>query len=219
MKIIQSWDDGIVDDIKLVEILRKYEATATFNLNIQLNEQERVWGWKYGEKDVWRLGLDEMVALYDGFEIASHSLTHPCLTECSHQQLNHEVVKSRLILQKMFGQTINGFCYPFGDYNETVKNALHTAGYTHARGLSNSGYSFPPEDPFEFGPHCHFLDENFWEIHEEAVAVDSPIFFFWGHSYEILDEKMWLDFEDNISRLSSEPKNNWVNISDLFACQ
>lgn len=217
MKIIQSWDDGIVDDIKLVDILRRYGATATFNLNIQLNEEKRVWGWKYGKKDVWRLGLDEMVALYDGLEIASHSLTHPCLTGCSPQRLKDEVSKSRLILQNMFGQPINGFCYPFGDYNETVKDALRTAGYTHARGISNSRSTFPPEDPFEFSPHCHFLDEDFWEIYEAAEAMDSPIFFFWGHSYEIPDEKMWHAFEDKISRLSSEPKNKWENISDLFA--
>ncbi len=216
MKIIQSWDDGIVDDIKLVEILRKYGATATFNLNIQLNEQKRVWGWKYGEKDVWRLGLNEMVAIYDGFEIASHSLTHPCLTECSPPKLKDEVEKSRLILQDMFNQPINGFCYPFGDYNQTVKDSLRTAGYTHARGVLHSGSFFPPEDPFEFGPHCHFLDKDFWIKYDNCLAMNSPIFFFWGHSYEILNTKMWHDFEGNINRLSSEPKNDWVNISDLF---
>ena len=30
MKVVQCWDDGVVTDIRLIEILRKYNAKATF---------------------------------------------------------------------------------------------------------------------------------------------------------------------------------------------
>ena len=58
MKVTQSWDDGIVDDVKLVELLLRYRATATFNLNPGLHQPQRTFSWRYGEKEVWRLGRD-----------------------------------------------------------------------------------------------------------------------------------------------------------------
>ena len=33
LKVIQCWDDGVVNDIRLIELLRRYKAKATFNLN------------------------------------------------------------------------------------------------------------------------------------------------------------------------------------------
>ena len=32
IKVAQCWDDGVATDIPLTEILRKYNARATFNL-------------------------------------------------------------------------------------------------------------------------------------------------------------------------------------------
>lgn len=219
MKIMQSWDDGVVDDARLVEVLRRHGATSTFNLNIRLNESGRVFGWKFRDKDVWRLGLGEMPDLYDGFEIASHSLTHPHLTRIPRDEMVEEVAGSRAELQEMFGQPVEGFCYPFGDFDDEVVRALKDAGYTHARGVGHGAEGFPtwpPADPFAFRPHCHFLNEDFWGLFERARAAEVPYFFFWGHSYEILDEPMWADIEDKVRRLSEHPDTEWVNISDMF---
>ncbi|MBR4220923.1 MAG: hypothetical protein IKR81_07200, partial [Victivallales bacterium] len=33
VKVAQCWDDGVCNDIRVTEILRKYNAKATFNLN------------------------------------------------------------------------------------------------------------------------------------------------------------------------------------------
>ena len=33
MKVVQCWDDGVVNDVRLTNLLRKYNAKATFNLN------------------------------------------------------------------------------------------------------------------------------------------------------------------------------------------
>ena len=216
MKILQSWDDGIVDDIRLIEILRKYDTTATFNLNIGLNKDERVFGWNNKGREVWRLSLKEMPDLYKGFEIAGHSMTHPYLTQCSDEALKYELFESRKILQDMFQQAITGFCYPFGVFNDYIKKLLVDAGYTHARGIEKANNVLPPNEPFEFNPHCHFLDKNFWSCFEEAQNAKSDYFFFWGHSYEFSDDKMWDDFESKIQTLSNDSNNEWVNIASLF---
>jgi peptidoglycan/xylan/chitin deacetylase (PgdA/CDA1 family) len=79
MKVVQSWDDGVVDDIRLADLLRRHQASATFNLNPGLHHAGRSFSWRYGDKEVWRLGRDELVEIYAGFEIANHSLNHPNL--------------------------------------------------------------------------------------------------------------------------------------------
>lgn len=219
MKIIQSWDDGIVDDIRVVEILRRYNATACFNLNIGLNRKQRMLSWKYQENEVWRLSLEEMPELYHGFEIASHSLTHPHLTRCSSQELRYEIEKSRSILQEMFSQPVDGFCYPFGDFNEAVKDALRAVGYRYARGVAKSDDCIPPHDLFEFNPHCHFLDSDFWELYERAKSRGSNYFFFWGHSYELVNEDMWRGFEQKITAISADPASEWANITELVCAE
>jgi hypothetical protein len=37
IKVAQCWDDGVLNDLKLTELLRKYNAKATFNLNPALH--------------------------------------------------------------------------------------------------------------------------------------------------------------------------------------
>ena len=88
MKIIQTWDDGPVSDIRLIEILHRHQAKATFCLNPGLYQENRSFGWIHENQKVWRLGIHELVNVYDGFEICSHSMTHPRLTDLSEDRLS-----------------------------------------------------------------------------------------------------------------------------------
>jgi len=216
MKVIQCWDDGIVDDIRLTDILRRYDAKATFSLNPGLNLEERSFGWVHEGREVWRLSVSELPDVYDGFEICSHSMTHPCLTDISADQLDWELRASRDILQGIFKKPVLGFCYPFNAYNESIKAALRSAGYIWARGGQNDEGVFPPLDPFEFNFSCHFLSFDFLSKLKIAKERDG-IFSFWGHSCEIKNEDMWQDFEALIARMSSEANMEWSFITDLFA--
>ena len=216
MKIVQSWDDGVVDDVRLTELLRRYQATATFNLNPGLHQPNRSFSWRYGDKDVWRLGRDELADIYAGFEIANHSLTHPYLSDLSPMDLIREVRDSRLILQDWFQQPVRGFCYPFGGFNATVKEAVRNAGHSYARTVAEIDPVFPPTDPLEFGANCRFADPEFWIRYERAKAING-VFFFWGHSYELINEVMWAVLEDNIFRISTDPVAEWVSLEALFS--
>jgi len=42
IKVAQCWDDGVATDIRLIEILRKYNAKATFNLCPGIMAEETV---------------------------------------------------------------------------------------------------------------------------------------------------------------------------------
>jgi peptidoglycan-N-acetylglucosamine deacetylase len=91
MKILQSWDDGPVSDIRLIEILRRYQAKATFCLTPGLYQENRSFGWVHEKTEVWRLGLHELADVYHGFEICSHSMTHPYLTDLPADRLDWEL--------------------------------------------------------------------------------------------------------------------------------
>ncbi|HCB12310.1 MAG TPA: hypothetical protein DEP36_01880 [Gammaproteobacteria bacterium] len=215
MKVVQSWDDGIVDDIRLTELLRRYGAKAAFNLNPGLHQAQRSCSWHYGDKDVWRLGRDELVDVYDGFEIANHSLTHPYLPDLSLTDLAREVWDSRHRLQDWFQQPIRGFCYPFGGFNAAVKDEIRAAGHIYARTVTEVEPVFPPVDMLEFGVNCRFADPAFWARYE-CVKASNGVFFFWGHSYELVNETMWADLEDKIAGISADPAAEWVNLEALF---
>ena len=215
VRVIQCWDDGIVDDLRLADILRRYNALATFCLNPGLYREERTFGWIHGDREVWRLGINELSAAYDGFEVCSHSMTHPYLTELSSDRLDWEVRESRYVLQGVFNQPVVGFCYPFNAYNEFVKTSVRSAGYIWARGARDGRSIFPPDDPLEFHFSCHFLSPDFWHRFEEA-RKGSGVFSFWGHSCEIANEGMWKDFEAMINKISLLPETQWSFISDLF---
>ena len=214
MKVIQCWDDGISDDIRLGEILRRYGAKATFCLNPGLYKQERSLGWIHGDKEVWRLSFHELVSVYEGFEIASHSMTHPYLTDLPSDSLWWEISESKKILESIFNKAVAGFCYPFNSYNNTVKDMIRSAGYLWARGGAEAENAFPPPDPFEFNFNSHFLSESFWKKFYHSRDQNS-IFSFWGHSCELVTEEMWRIFEETIERITDEPNVAWSNVSDV----
>lgn len=68
----------------------------------------------------------------NGFEIGSHTLTHPHLTDVGEDQLRRELVDSRHRLEDIIGREVVSFSYPYGDYDDRVLAAVITAGYKYA---------------------------------------------------------------------------------------
>ena len=71
--------------------------------------------------------LRELVAL--GWEIGSHTMTHPDLTRLSPSGLMAELVDSKSLLEDLLGARVRFLAYPFGRFNERVKGAGREAGY------------------------------------------------------------------------------------------
>jgi peptidoglycan/xylan/chitin deacetylase (PgdA/CDA1 family) len=67
-----------------------------------------------------------------GWEVDSHSLTHPDMTTLDSTDLQAQLVDSRRFLQDTFHVPANSFCYPSSEYNSTVIAAVKAAGYTNA---------------------------------------------------------------------------------------
>ncbi|HQG35037.1 MAG TPA: polysaccharide deacetylase family protein [Syntrophales bacterium] len=219
VKVVQTWDDGLVADIELIKILRRHHAKASFCLNPGLHQEGRSLSWVREGREIWRLSRGELYDVYDGFEIWSHSLTHPDLTNLSREQLTREVKASREMLEEIFRRQVLGFAYPFNACNDVVKETVRAAGYRWARGPRPQGDDSPPTgpwcgDPLEFPPSCHFLAPDFWERYDRR-RLRAGVFFFWGHSYELVGAEMWREFEARIRGISLDPQAEWCFFSEL----
>lgn len=64
-----------------------------------------------------------------GWEIGSHTMTHPDLTRLSKENLMAELADSRKLLEDTIGRRVRFLAYPFGRFNQMVKDAAKEAGY------------------------------------------------------------------------------------------
>lgn len=68
----------------------------------------------------------------DGHEVGSHTVTHALLPPLDDAQLDHEVGASKARLDAELGVGCDSFCYPNGDCDERVVDAVRRAGYRRA---------------------------------------------------------------------------------------
>lgn len=214
MKLVQCWDDGVTTDIRLVSLFRRHGAGATFNLNAGLHARQRRFSWLHRDTEVWRLGLDELREVYDGFGVANHSLTHPRLDRLLIEEARREIGDGRARLQDLFDQPVHGFVYPFGTFDDAVAQAVRDAGHVYARTTRAAESGVETRDAMAAVPTCHFLAPDFWQRFDRARPTGA--FWFWGHSYELVDEAMWTAFEASLERLCAEPGAQWCDPIDLF---
>lgn len=87
-----------------------------------------------------------------GMEVASHSVTHPVLSQLDDSALQYELVESRRQLEAVLGSSVPVLSYPFGspsDYDARVMAATRDAGYRLAASYVAGRNDPRVADPFE----------------------------------------------------------------------
>jgi peptidoglycan/xylan/chitin deacetylase (PgdA/CDA1 family) len=64
-----------------------------------------------------------------GWEIGSHTRTHPRLTQLADEELARELGESREASERALGRPCRSFAYPYGDFDARVVKAAERAGY------------------------------------------------------------------------------------------
>jgi peptidoglycan/xylan/chitin deacetylase (PgdA/CDA1 family) len=77
-----------------------------------------------------------------GFEVGSHTVTHPHLTHLSEWELERELVESRERMEDELERPCRFLAYPYGEEDDRVRGAAEAAGYAAAFALS-SGFDQP----------------------------------------------------------------------------
>ncbi len=131
--IVLSFDDGYRPQYTFaLPTLRKHGWAGVLNLKAE-------------GSDLYESNVKAMIAA--GWELAAHTIHHLDLTELGPEELEEEVAGSRKLLQKEYGVPVNNFCYPAGQFDETVIEAVEAAGYTGAT-TEISGFA-EKDKPFE----------------------------------------------------------------------
>lgn len=102
--------------------------------------------WEQEEGEALEPLMDEAQVrdwLAAGHWIGSHTCTHPWLTRIPPARAQEEIRSSKHRLEDRFGVAVEHFCYPYGDWNEPVRELVAVAGYRTActvePGINTSG--------------------------------------------------------------------------------
>lgn len=192
-----SFDDGVEDDVRLVKLMNSYGLKGTFNLNA--GRLTGTSSFVYcGVKRVKMLNYFEYSNLYEGHEIAGHSYTHAHLEQLDKGTLDNEIRLDKKILEHLYDCKIQGMVYPFGTYNDVVVEALRNNHIKYCRTTLATHNFMLPEEPLTWHPTCHFRDKSIMELAEQFFACNSQkdmVFYIWGHSYELVTDEDWEEFE------------------------
>ena len=144
-----SFDDGCRNVLRnAVEPLRRNGFRAIQFIVADLIGGLNEWDIRDGEVPEPLMTESEIREwLAAGHEIGSHSLRHLRLTRLSVRDAREEISTSKKKLEDMFGIPINHFCYPYGDWNEGIRNLVTEAGYVTASTL-NHGVNTAVTDPY-----------------------------------------------------------------------
>lgn len=213
-----SFDDGVLQDARVLEILRKYDAyCATFNINTALcgldNSDFIKWAYKCPTLTHIRFTEDDIKGgLYDGFELAVHTLHHPSLKayDDNPATIRNEICGDAENIERLCGSYPVGMAWPGGDgdYTDiTVRHVYENTPIRYARG-STSTYGFGlPEKFLKWYPTCSFFDARAFELMEEFLSAkpkEDMLFYVWAHSYEfdLPGAKSYDEFEEFIRRIT-----------------
>ena len=193
-----SYDDGVVADLRLMEILDRNKIKCTFNINSGLFSRGS------------RLPVETIVEKYvnSPHEIAVHGYKHLAMSALPEPALMMEILEDRKNLEALVGAPVTGLAYAYGDYDDRVVKLVGECGISYARTVTSTRGFTPPTEPLRWDPTCHHNDPRLMELATRFVTDETlsyrgePILFYlWGHSYEF-DEKH---------------NNNWEVIEEFAA--
>ncbi len=220
-----SFDDGVRQDKRLVELLNKYGLKATFNLNSSYLGLKNTRNYNGKVINLTRVSPEEVKEVYKGHEVAVHTLTHPNLTGEDDETVVYQVEEDRKQLSKLAGYEVVGMAYPCGGVNnddrvaEIIKNKT---GVKFARTITST-YSFDmPKNLHRLNPTVYMCEQDkMFELAKKFIELKTDktqVFYVWGHSYEfdIADCIDWEKFEEFCKLISGKEDIIYATNKEIF---
>ena len=232
--ITTSWDDGHALDLRLAELLDKYDIKATFYVPIN-NAENPV------------MMPSELKVVANEFEIGGHTVNHIYLNKLDKEAARYEIFECKTMLQDLLGRNIDAFCYPGGKYSQRDIDLVKEAGFLFGRTtrLLHSSYDVESHlmdtymqayhhSVITLTKHClknTFLlpiaqnllfskgNNNFPKLADELftkICANGGVFHLWGHSWEIEKFNLWHDLEIVFKMLAFNDDVVYMNNTDCW---
>ena len=131
-----TFDDGFMSVVKNAwPILKPLNIKATMFVPASYLGQNP--GWEIAEqhkKDRREVVIDQLRMRQldaEGFEMLSHTLTHPILTQIEPEEQYRQLLDSRIELERLLDHQVKSVSYPLGFHDQQVIRAAREAGYTY----------------------------------------------------------------------------------------
>lgn len=151
-KIVLTFDDGYEDNYRNVfPLLKKYGCKAV--IYIMGDATYNKWDTDQKENPESRFDLmrDDMIKEMQEsglVEFGVHTMTHPRLDTLSAEEVRYEIGEAKRVLEDKLGETATSFAYPYGDFNEEVKEITKEFGFEFVVATDNGPLTFS-EDMLE----------------------------------------------------------------------
>ena len=207
-----SYDDGVLQDKRMIEIFNKYDLKCTFNVNSGFLGKAGVLVRDDVTVAHCKPRACEARAIYEGHEVAVHTIHHPQLTKLSTKEVIREVEEDRKVLSDIVGYDVVGMAYPCSteaSQNDRVVSLIERfTGVQYSRNTVST-YDFEPQkDLLRFRPTLHHEEwDKLFSLGEEFLSLktDTPkVFYIWGHSYEFDIHNTWDKFEEFCKMISGK---------------
>lgn len=205
-----SYDDGKLQDRRLVKILNKNGIKCTFNLNSGIDDP------------AVRIPKSEWKELYQGHEVAVHTATHPTISRCPNNEIVYEILSDRAELEKIMGYPVRGMAFPNGACDDRICRIASDLGIKYARIAADqyadvytakqgakvaegpillgdaTGFNMP-ENYMKWLPTCHH-NHHLKQFGEEFLSLKKTQYLYmmyvWGHSFEFDRNDNWNVIEE-----------------------
>ena len=207
-----SYDDGVVQDIRLIELLNKYGLKCTFNINSELLSKKGMLIREGKRIAHYKIHTEDVKHIYEGHEVAVHTLTHPNLTQCDDKEIIRQVEADRLNLSELVEYEVVGMAYPCGGVNNDDRVAgiiKKNTGVKYSRTITTNNCFDLQENLYRFNPTVYHLDfEKMMQLGREFVEFkpkEPKVFYIWGHSYEMdYGADYWVKLEEFFKLISNK---------------
>lgn len=166
--VVVTFDDGCTSNYSnALPVLLRYKIPATMFIVTNYIGQSNAWMHSRGfpfRKLVSRSQLQEL--LDAGISLGSHTRTHPRLTELSDDSVMDEVRTSKQTLEDIIGKPVPYFAYPFGLYNQMIRDAVEAAGY-RAACSTRSGFNRSDVDRFTLRRIEIYGSDSLWKFRQK----------------------------------------------------
>lgn len=212
-KISTSWDDGSPEDMKIAELLDRYNIEGTFYIPI-FNLSRKV------------LTKYQIKQLSKKFEIGAHTLSHVDLTRVNLYKAKEEIFRGKEELEQIIGKRVYKFSFPWGRYNKDIIKLVREAGFISARTARIFFVGKQKRSSFLQHPNLHIFNHHklvyllscikykdfrslsfllslnktgFLNI---ASSFSQSEIHIWGHSWEVLEKGLFEDLRNLFHNLN-----------------